>query len=414
MPMDRRIIEAYLAEFKERRLPELVERSLKVEITKDAIISIIGPRRTGKTYYLFQLISRFGKDESLYLNFEDPELYDITSRDIKEIVNIHKEVFGRRPRFLFFDEIQNIPEWDKAVRSLYELKDFHIFLTGSSSKLLSKEIATSLRGRTISYTLLPFSFKRFLDIQKIGVEGPVSFSKEATIKNMLRQYISHGGFPQVVLNPRKEYVERFLKEYLDLVMYRDVIERYKIKNLHVIRLMVNSLLASYSKEFSIHRFYRTLKSQNVVVSKKTLYNYFAYFEDALLIFPLRKHSHSRKSSYASMPKIYLVDASLALGRDSDERGRKIENLVALELIRRRSYLEPLTEICYYKSPSGREVDFVITDRSGVRQLIQVCHDIEDVRTKERELEGLITASRKLECRDLLVITWDYEALEDYK
>jgi uncharacterized protein len=412
--MDKRTIEAYIAEFKERKLPKLVERSLEVKITKDTIISIIGPRRAGKTYYFYQLISRFGKEDSLYLNFEDPELSDVSYKDIKGVLEVYREIFGKYPKYLFFDEIQNISNWDKPIRSLYELKRFYIFVTGSSSKLLSKEIASSLRGRTLSYVLLPFSFKKFLNIRKVEVTRPLSFSKESSIKNLLRKYAAEGGFPQIVLNPEREFQERFVGEYLDLVMYRDVIERHNIKNLHVIKFMIRSLLASFSKEFSIHGFFRTLKSQNIKVSKKTVYNYFAYFEDAFLVSPVNKFSFSVKESFTSPPKIYLADTSLSLSRYPDERGRKIENIVALELMRRRSYFYPLMELFYYKSVDRKEVDFVIKDASGINQLVQVCYDVSDLNTKRRETRALLKASRDLKCNNLLVITWDYEAEEEFK
>ena len=421
--MEREVIARYILDFQERKLPELIPRELKVSITKNAIVSIIGSRRAGKTYYFYQLMSNLNpnkKDKTriLYLDFEYPELAGVTFKEIKDIVNLHRELLGNEPEFLFFDEIQNVENWEKPIRSLYELNRFYIFITGSSSRFLSKEIATALRGRTISYTLFPFSFREYLKaegFEKI-YEKYRSSSEESVIKHFIREYTRYGGLPQVVLNKDEEFRKRFFIEYLDLVVYRDIIERYGVQNLHVVKLMMKFLMSSFAKEFSIHRFYNSLKSQNIKVSKKTLYNYFAYFVDALFVYPVYKFSYSIKGVQLSIPKVYIMDTGLlthTMGF-SENRGRLMENVVAIELLRRNSYFAPSTEIYYYKSSEGKEVDFVVKDGLKIKQLIQVCYDINDLGTRERELKSLIKASKELKGEDLLVITWDYEAEEEFK
>ncbi len=429
--MEREVIARYILDFQERKLPELIPRELKTRITKDVIGSIIGSRRAGKTYFFYQLMRDINENEKdktriLYLDFEYPELTGITFDEIKEIVNMHRELFGNEPEYLFFDEIQNVENWEKPIRSLYELKRFYIFITGSSSRLLSKEIATALRGRTISYTLFPFSFREYLKAEGFeknqgkGKGKYLSSSEESMIKHFMREFTRSGGLPQVVLNKDEEYRRRFFIEYLDLVVYRDIIERYGVKNLHVVKLMMKFLMSSFAKEFSIHRFYNTLKSQNIKVSKKTLYNYFAYFVDALFVYPIYRFSYSIKEVQLSVPKIYVMDTGLLTLTNtmgfSENRGRLMENVVAIELLRRKSYFAPSTEIYYYKSSEGKEVDFVVKDGLEVKQLIQVCYDIDDLSTRERELKSLIKASKelKLKSEDLLVITWDYEARDEFK
>jgi len=428
--MEKDAIARYILDFHERKLPELIPRELKIRITKDAIVSIIGSRRAGKTYFFYQLmrdininINEKDKTRILYLDFEYPELASITFKEIKEIVNMHRELFGNEPEYLFFDEIQNVENWEKPIRSLYELKRFYIFITGSSSRLLSKEIATALRGRTISYTLFPFSFREYLKAEgfekKIRGKGEYrSSSEESMIKHFMREYSRYGGLPQVVLNKDEEFRKRFFIEYLDLVVYRDIIERYGVKNLHIVKVMLKYLLSSFAKEFSVHRFYNTLKSQNIKVSKNTLYNYFAYFVDALFVYPIYRFSYSIKEIQLSVPKVYITDTGLLTNTMgfSENMGRLMENMVAIELLRRKSCFAPSTEIYYYKSSEGKEVDFVFKDGLKIKQLIQVCYDINDLRTRERELKSLIKGSKelKLKCEDLLVITWDYEAEEDFK
>ena len=427
--MEREVIARYILDFHERKLPELIPRELKISITKDAVVSIIGSRRAGKTYYFYQLMSDINekdKNRILYLDFEYPELADITFKEIKEIVNVHTELFGNEPEYLFFDEIQNVENWEKPIRSLYELKRFYIFITGSSSRLLSKEIATALRGRTISYTLFPFSFREYLkaegfEIAKIRGKGKGEYrssSEESMIKHFMREHTRYGGLPQVVLNKDEGFRRRFFIEYLDLVVYRDIIERYGVKNLHIVKVMLKFLLSGFAKEFSIHRFYNTLKSQNIKVSKKTLYNYFAYFQDALFVYPIYKFSYSVKGVQLSIPKVYITDTGLLTLTNtmgfSENMGRLMENMVAIELLRRKSCFAPSTEIYYYKSPEGKEVDFVVKEGLKLKELIQVCYDIEDIDTRERELKSLIKASKELKSEDLLVITWDYEAEEEFK
>lgn len=419
--MEREVIARYLLDLQERKLPELIPRELKINITKDAVVSIIGSRRAGKTYYFYQLMSNIrDKTRILYLDFEYPELADITFKEIKEIVNMYGELFGNEPEYLFFDEIQNVEDWEKPIRNLYELKRFYIFITGSSSRFLSKEIATTLRGRTISYTIFPFSFREYLKTEgfetSYGKGKYHSSSEERKIKHFVREYTRFGGLPQVVLNKDEEFRKRFFAEYQDLVVYRDIIERYRVKNLSVVRTMLKFLISSFAKEFSIHKFYNSLKSQNIRVSKKTLYNYFAYFEDALFVYPIYRFSYSIKEVQLSIPKVYIMDTGLLTTSRffSENIGRLMENMVAIELLRRKSYFAPSMELYYYKSGEGKEVDFVIKQGLEIKQLIQVCYDINDLNTRERELKSLIKASRELKSEDLLVITWDYEAEEEFK
>jgi hypothetical protein len=334
-------------------------------------------------------------------------------------VNVHRELFGNEPEYLFFDEIQNVDNWEKPIRSLYELKRFYIFITGSSSRLLSKEIATALRGRTISHTLFPFSFREYLKAEGFEVHGKYrSSSEESMVKHFMREYTRYGGLPQVVLNKDEEFRKRFFIEYLDLVVYRDIIERYGVKNLRIVKVMLRFLLRGFARDFSIHRFYNTLKSQNIKVSKNTLYNYFAYFVDALFVYPIYRFSYSIKEVQLSVPKVYVTDTGLLTLTNtvgfSENFGRLMENTVAIELLRRKSCFAPSTGIYYYKSSEGKEVDFVVKEGVKINQLIQVCYDINDLSTRERELKSLIKASKELKSKNLSVITWDYEAEEEFK
>ncbi len=394
------------------------KRELETVDTQRFITSIIGPRRAGKTYFLYDLIKnkrKLREDEYLFLNFEDESLVNTTPRQIIDSVNTHQEIYGIMPEYLFFDEIQRIPDWENAILTLFEKKRYKIFISGSSSKLLSKEIATQLRGRSLSYILLPFSFKEFLHIKNVKIPEVMSTEDENKIKNTLHQYLESGGFPDAVFEP--QIAEKFFRDYLDVLIFRDIVERYGIKNVFVIRFLINSLLTSYSKEFSINKTFNTLKSRGIKVSKKTLYTYSTFIQDTFFSFHLRKFDYSLKKSELSTPKIYLNDTGLVNSllklRPSENIGKIMENTAFLEL-QRKTNKHPSLEIYYWKDHQQREVDFVIKEGQQIRELIQACYDIEDPKTKERELKALAKASKELRCNKLTVITWEYESKDKYK
>lgn len=412
-------VREYLLDFQRSTLPELVERELRIAETKK-IKSLIGPRRAGKTYFMYQemkrlLANRIKKESILYLNFEDPRLSGITFREIRELIKLHWQLYPaslNEKLHIFIDEPEVVDNWEQAVRALHD-EGFDIYLSGSSSKLLSREIATSLRGRTLAYTILPFSFREFLKMHKLSFEVErLSTREKAALLNLLEEYLQFGGFPEIALEKNPENKIRILNEYFNLVVYRDIIERYMIKNTALVKWLIKTLSTSFSKEFSIHKVYLTLKSQGVHVSKNTLYNYSSMLEDSLFVFFVPKFRRSIRKRELAVSKAYLSDLGFAkLVEVSEEKGRKMENVVFLELERRK---EPLTSIFYWKNPQQEEVDFVIQKNSKIVQLIQVCKDIRDRDVRKRELRALLKASKELECNNLLVITEDYEAEEKIK
>ncbi|WP_231963851.1 ATP-binding protein [Thermococcus chitonophagus] len=258
--------------------------------------------------------------------------------------------------------------WKLFVKRAVEREGFSVFLTGSSSKLLSKETASSLRGRTLTFELFPFSFREFLKAKGLKVEKYISTKKEARIKAFLREYLEFGGFPEIVFM-NDEYLKRkTLEEYVDVMLYRDdVVERHSIKNLKAVRLFLKLLITSFSKKFSINRSTNYMRSLGIEVSKNTLYNYLEYFSDAYVIFPLKRFSYSLKEVEKSLPKIYVVDNGLINVyslRFSEDIGRLMKNVVFLELRRREK------EVYYFKA-NGNEVDFLIKNGKDVSELIQV-------------------------------------------
>lgn len=398
-----------IRDFQEKELPKLIERKSEypLETPLRRAIVLIGPRRSGKTYSMFQAIKKLldegiSKKRILYVNFEDSRLSGASIQDLNSLIDVFYEVCPESKSgktWLFFDEIQLIEKWETFIRRLLDQENSHIFATGSSSKMMSREIATSLRGRSLSYNIFPFSFKEFLAANKITFGKYLSSSEKAKMANKIREYVEYGGYPEAVIYSQER--ERILREIIEVTIYRDIIERHKIKNSKILRMLFTALFNS--NEFSIHKFFNFLKSQGMKISKNTLYAYFGYFCDSLIVYPLKKFSFSYKNIEGSIPKIYFADNGLLHSQGIRDLGRLMENAVFSELERNID-----ESLFYYRSVDGKEVDFVIKDGKVIKQLIQVCYAIEDFSTKEREIKALIKASNELECKNLLVITWDYE------
>ena len=406
-------IKEYLIDFQKKNIPKLIKRELKIPNTKK-IISIIGPRRAGKTYFLFQTINNLikegvKKEEIIYLNFEDPRLLNLKFDEVREIVKIHRETYSQDNLYIFIDEPQNVHLWEVAVRNLYD-EGFKIYITGSSSKLLSKEIATSLRGRSLSYLLLPFSFTEFLKLKDKKFDLLKLGSKEKSeLFRDLNKFIEFGGFPEVIEEKDNEAKLKIVSSYFELIVFKDLVERYNLRNSNLIKWLIKSSISMFSNEVSINKIYNTLKSQDLHASKNTLYEYFSIIEESFFIFFLKRFSYSERKKEFGINKIYLNDTSFSkLIEFSKEIGKKMENTVFLELLRRNKTLE---EISYWKNNQQEEVDFVLTKSKKVKKLIQVCFNLNDLKTKNREIRALIKASQELNCKNLIIINKEIEKEE---
>ncbi|MEM2088002.1 MAG: ATP-binding protein, partial [Thermoproteota archaeon] len=328
-----------IRDFYELELPELIERDLKinVDLPVKRTISIIGPRRSGKTFFMFQTVGKLlnhnvDKSRMLYVNLESDLLIGCTVEDLRNMLNIFYEIYPENRKqkvYLFLDEVQNVPNWERFVRSIMDSEKIQVFISGSSSKLLSMEIATSLRGRTLPHYIYPFNFNEFLRAEGFKVERYLSSSQKAMLVNLLQKYMQ-GSYPEAVLFEKER--EKILKEIFDVTIYRDIIERFRVKNVRVLKLLVKGLVSS--TYFSIHKFYNYLKSLGIRISKNTIYNYVEYFSDSLVLYTLRKYSRSYREVEQTIPKIYVVDNGLLIINGVEDIGRLMENLVFSELIKR--------------------------------------------------------------------------------
>lgn len=409
-----KIIEELIADFHERDLPAFTRRHIRLPWLSNKIDTVIGMRRSGKTWFLFQVISdllsnKVPKESILYLNLEDERLLPLTVSDLHQIPDVYYRRYPHlrdRSCTFFFDEIQNIPGWEQFVRRLLDTENVHICLTGSSAKLLSREIATSLRGRSISTEIFPFSFLETLEHNgiDIGDHRRPGAKKRAFLENRLNAYLLEGGFPEVQ-GIEAGYRVRILQEYLDVVILRDLVERHGISNTTPLRYMIRHLLNSTACLFSINKFYNDLKSQGIPCGKNSLHEYLDHLSDAFLFFPVHVHTRSERARMVNPRKIYAIDPGLVQACSHSfqhDWGHLLENFVFLEL-RRSDYT-----IEYYRTNSGKEVDFLVTDSHGEESLIQVTAQMNDPATRQRELKALFEAMDERGKREAIVITLHHE------
>ncbi len=387
----------YLIEIK-RDISELRVYPRDIDVNVNYPLAIVGPRRAGKSFFLFHLIKTLNLNEEdyLYVNFED---YEVKTTDPSQLLPTHFEIYRREPKYLFLDEVQSIKNWSHFVYSLVERKKYRVILSGSSSKLLSKEVASFLRGRFLSKLLLPLSFSEFLTFRNVMLDEILSRKDISIVRGYLMEYLKNGGFPEIVLGIIRK--KDFVRQYLDVVLYRDFVERFNIENPEAAKFILYSLIQSNASKISSNKIYNQLR-QITKVSNKTVRKYLSLFQDTLVIFFTKKFHYSAKKTHLSQPKIYLCDLSLEL--EEDGTGRKMENVVFLNLIRRDQ--EPF----YFETHEGYEVDFLIKNGFRIKQLIQVTYASSFDEIEHREIRALLHAYDVLKEHkpELLVITWDYE------
>jgi len=401
----REIIKTLIRDFHKADFVDYKKRKLNVPLNTNKIITIIGSRRAGKTYFMYQLMEKIsrkvGKESILYINFEDERL-DFNRENLKEIIEAYYELYPeKKDIYLFFDEIQNIEGWEKFVRRIYDTVTKKIFITGSSSKLLSKEIATSLRGRTLTYQLFPLSFTEYLFFKNIDYEDVYSTKNKVQIKKGFENYLKIGGFPEVI-DYTDEVWKKTLQSYFEVMIYRDIIERYDIKKTKILKAFIKINISYISKIVSVNKYYKQLRSRNYKISNNRLYDFLDYMNDSFLILTLTKYSESILKQQLAYDKIYGIDSGLVNAvsfKFSEDYGRIIENVVFIELKRRNE------EIYYYKNKY--ECDFLIKKTHKITQAIQVTKELNED-NKRRELNGLIETMKKFKLKKGLILTQDYE------
>ncbi len=367
--------------------------------TTKLIKVVSGIRRCGKSVLIYLMLK--GKNFA-YMNFDDERIAGI---DTDQILSSFYEVYGKDFKYIFLDEIQNLPKWELFVNRLHRA-GFDIFLTGSNSKLLSKELATHLTGRHITLEMFPFSFKEYL--KSVNFQEDIRTTKGiAAVKRELKRYIEIGGFPEIVAEQENPGI--YLRSLYSKIVERDIISRYNIAYKKTFTELAMSILSNPARPIS----YNKLKKQFAIGSDHTVKNYLCFMEEAYLIFTVNRFSWKPVEIEKSDKKVYVIDTGLINNlsiKFREDNGRIYENIVAVELLRKKS-IENNLKIYYWKNNQQEEVDFVVKEGLKIGQLIQVCYDVDDLETKKRETIPLLKASKELKCKNLFIITSDYEAEE---
>jgi uncharacterized protein len=435
--MTKELFRQLIIDFHKLQLPKPSYRTLDFPKLPDSVRKaniLIGMRRSGKTWALYQQMQSLLKqgikiEQILYLNFEDERLPNIANNDLQKILDAYFELYPQyinQPNIhFFFDEIQEISGWEKFIRRLLDTEKMAIYITGSSAKMLSKEIASSLRGRTVVREIFPFSFAEYLNYINLdfNFKLPLSTKEQQIIKHHLRGFLQHGGFPEVValynystfpikfpINLTNASIlsnqfRELLQGYVNSVVQRDIIERHRLKNSHLVRELCSLCLKNCAKPFSINKNYKDLKSQGRKVSKQSLYDLMDYFEDAYCIFKVPAYSFSARKTANAEKKIYPVDQGLVTAytiKEEYEASTRLETAVFSHL--RRHY----QEVYYYKTDSGKEIDFLIFDSEEKIVLYQVALNLDDPKTLRREIAALEEAMAKFELKIGTIVTLDDE------
>ena len=402
--MDKETLKFILSEGAKRRRPDVRPRALKLPLTSRKIVTLVGIRRCGKTFLIYDTMRRLEaegveRSQMIYLNFEDDRLLPIKSQDLDLILRAHEELFPEatgRIKYLFFDEVQGVRGWEAFIRRLHDTADAHLFVTGSSSHLLTRELTTALRGRSISFEVFPLSFPEFLEFRGLKHE-PYSRASESRMAAALEDYIRTGGLPEVVL-AEDILRPRILREYVDLLFYKDLAERYRIANPQVLRLLLKQCLGHPASLLNIHKTYHDYRSQGLDLSKDTLYRYVHHLEESCLIYLLPVAERSLRKQAVNPKKLHPVDWSLAsalVADPTEDLGHKLETAVFLHWRRQRDDLAYLG--------GDREVD-VVVGSSGPEELVNVAWSATAGETWDREIAGLARGAERFpRARRLLVL-----------
>jgi len=362
------------------------------------ILAVLGVRRCGKS--IFSLLLSRGFKNFSYVNFDDERLLGAGTKDLNGVLQASYELYGDIDAIIL-DEVQNIPGWEMFASRIRATKK--VIITGSNSKLLSGDLATHLTGRHVDFVLHPFSFR-----EVVGFRPDIHLTEDvARARKALDDYISGSGFPEFIMfGP--EIVVRIYEDIIN----KDCLRRHRIRNERTFRELAAYLISNYAGEFTYSKLSRIFGIKDVHTAK----NYVSYLEEAFVLAVLDRFSPKLKQQVIAPKKAYAIDhgfCNFISFRLSKNRGKLFENIVCVDLLRRKS-ASPGMEVYYWKDHMGCEVDFVVKEGYKVTQLVQVCYDIDDPDVREREMNSLLKAGREMKCRNLMVITDSRDAEEVIK
>jgi len=404
--MDKNLLKTVLVEqlnaFSKRNsgIPRERLKKLKEARKSPHVVVISGLRRVGKSTLLRQMMDELSESKVYYVNFEDERLMDFTAKDADLLLEVLVELFGTR-KILLLDEIQNIDGWERFVRRLTDA-GYKFYLTGSNASLLSKELGNKLTGRYILVELFPFSFSEFLLLKgkKVDDYDKLTTEEFGEMKRLFGEYLLKGGIPEVLIYPKLDVLSTLYND----VIYRDITARYKVDDVKALKELSFYLLSNVANPVSFNKLKELLKLGSV----NTVKNYIDYLQSSWLFEVVNVYDYSVKKQQIASKKVYAIDSGLInfIGfKFSDNEGRLLENMVFWSL--RRKY----SNIYYYKTAFGKEVDFYLPEE---QKLIQVCLSLEDMGTKEREVAAIFSAMDELRVKDCMVLVKDLRYSEKIK
>lgn len=403
------IIKSIILDFQEVTLETGVPRRLRVETVSGKATVCIGVRRSGKSTYLFQMMDRLLKEglpreNILYLNFFDDRLHNLKHESLGLITEAYYSLYPEKKNtetvYCFFDEIQAVAGWEPFVDRLMRTEKCEVFLTGSSARMLSREIATQMRGRALSWELFPFSFREFLDYKSIDSTGPLSTKGRLTIQKAFDEYWETGGFPEVAGLDRHLRI-KIHQEYFHAILFRDLVERHDVSHPKAVTDLAHRLIDNTASLYSVNSLTGYLKSLGHKAPKSAVSDYLQWFEDAYFLFTVQIFDASLARTKTNPKKIYCVDHAIVTSVASGiliNSGHLLENLVFTALRR----VSP--DIYYCKLKNGLEVDFIAQLQNRYRLLIQVCESMAEPQTRKREISALSEVMAELGLKSGTIVT----------
>jgi hypothetical protein len=407
------MLKEILLDFQEIDLPTGVPRRIAVSKVPGKATVCIGVRRSGKSTFMFQLMKKLqdsgvARQNILYLNFFDDRLHSLQHDNLGVILEAYFSLYPEKKNtekvYCFFDEIQVVSGWEPFIDRLLRMEKCEVYITGSSAQMLSREIATQMRGRALSWEMFPFSFQEFLDYKGIESDGPLSTKKRLTVQKAFEEYWQTGGFPEVAGLDRMLRIKTH-QEYWGAMLFRDLVERHDISHPKAVTDLAHWLVDNTGSLYSINNLTGYLKSLGHKAPKPAVTDYLEWFEDAYVLFTVRIFDASLARTNTNPKKIYCVDHALVTSISSGilvNSDHLLENLVFTALRR----VTP--DIFYYKTKAGREVDFIAGRQGPSRMLVQVCESMAAQQTRKRETNALAEAMTELKLSQGIIVTRNEE------
>jgi len=423
------VLKSIILDFQEAAVASGIPRRQRVEPVPGKATVCIGVRRCGKSTYLYQMIGRLlnagvPRENILYVNFIDDRLHGLRRENIGLVAEAYYSIYpdkkGAETVYCFFDEIQVVDGWESFVERMIRTEKCEVCLTGSSATMLSKEIATQMRGRALSWEIFPFSFREFLDARGIDADGALSTKQRLVVQKAFEEYREIGGFPEVAAQPARDGIAvgaampahlrvKTHQEYLQAILFRDLVERHDVSHPRAVSDLAHRLIDNVGSPQSVSKLAGYLKSLGHGVSRPSVSDYLEWFEDAYFIFGVRIFDASLARTNANPRKVYCIDHSLVVSVASGvlaNTGHLLENIVFVALRRF------CPDVRYYRTKGGREVDFIVSPHGRPRRLVQVCESIADPQTRKREVAALEEAMAEVGLDEGVIVTRrEHESIE---